>query len=253
MSNATVKSQSHVVHTEKVEPLTVLNAQGEIVNEAWMPDLSDDQLKELMRRMVLTRRSTNGQSACNAKARLGFYAPVSGQEATMIGSQYALKKDDFICPGYRDIPQIFWHGLPLYQAFLYSRGHQHGGQIPEDVNVLMPQIIIGAQIVAGGRRGDGLEEKRQEKCRDYLHRRRRFFPGRFLRRYELCRRVQVAGHFLVQNNGYAISTPRKQTDGGRDHRPESGSGRHSRVQVDGMDVLAVYQSGARCGGARPPR
>ena len=70
------------------------------------------------------------------QGRLGFYAPVSGQEASMIGSEYALNKEDFVCPGYRDMPQIVWHGLPLYQAFLYSRGHQHGGQIPEDVNVL---------------------------------------------------------------------------------------------------------------------
>lgn len=57
------------------------------------------------------------------------------------------EKEDFLCPGYRDIPQLVWHGLPLYQAFLYSRGHQHGGAIPDGVNVLMPQIIIGAQIL----------------------------------------------------------------------------------------------------------
>ena len=37
--------------------------------------------------------------------------------------------------------------LPLYQAFLWSRGHFEGGQIPEGVNVAIPQIIIGAQYV----------------------------------------------------------------------------------------------------------
>ena len=41
------------------ETLQILNENGEVVNEAAMPELSDDQLKELMRRMVYTRiRST---------------------------------------------------------------------------------------------------------------------------------------------------------------------------------------------------
>ncbi|TKI94709.1 pyruvate dehydrogenase (acetyl-transferring) E1 component subunit alpha, partial [Bacillus cereus] len=37
------------------ETLQILNENGEVVNEAAMPELSDDQLKELMRRMVYTR------------------------------------------------------------------------------------------------------------------------------------------------------------------------------------------------------
>lgn len=37
------------------ETLQILNEKGEVVNEAAMPELSDDQLKELMRRMVYTR------------------------------------------------------------------------------------------------------------------------------------------------------------------------------------------------------
>ncbi|MBJ8193680.1 pyruvate dehydrogenase (acetyl-transferring) E1 component subunit alpha, partial [Bacillus cereus] len=83
---------------------------------------------------VFTRTWDDRAVNLGRQGRLGFYAPVSGQEATMIGSEYALQKEDFIAPGYRDIPQIVWHGLPLYQAFLYSRGHQHGGQVPDGVN-----------------------------------------------------------------------------------------------------------------------
>lgn len=135
------------VQTEPVTPLSVLSLDGEVVNPDEMPELTDDQLKEIMYRMVFTRTWDDRAVNLGRQGRLGFYAPVSGQEAAMIGSEYALNKDDFICPGYRDIPQLVWHGLPLYQAFLYSRGHQHGGQIPEDVHVLMPQIIIGAQIL----------------------------------------------------------------------------------------------------------
>lgn len=91
------------------------------MNEAAMPDLSDEQLQELMRRMVYTRILDQRSISLNRQGRLGFYAPTAGQEASQIASQYALEKEDFILPGYRDVPQIVWHGLPLWQAFLFSR------------------------------------------------------------------------------------------------------------------------------------
>lgn len=116
----------------------LLEPDGSVIHESEMPKLNQSQLKELMRRMVFTRTWDQRAVTLGRQGLLGFYAPVSGQEASMIGSQFALHKEDFILPGYRDIPQILWHGLPLYQAILYSRDHQHGGQIPEDVHVLMP-------------------------------------------------------------------------------------------------------------------
>src|SRR6478736_4561526 len=132
---------------EQFETFQILNEEGKIVNEAAMPDLSDEQLQELMRRMVFTRILDQRSTALNRQGRLGFYAPTAGQEASQIASHFALEKEDFILPGYRDVPQIVWHGLPLYQAFLWSRGHFQGMQLPEGLNILPPQIIIGAQYV----------------------------------------------------------------------------------------------------------
>ena len=40
---------------EQFEMLQILNEEGKVVNEAAMPKLSDEQLQELMRRMVYTR------------------------------------------------------------------------------------------------------------------------------------------------------------------------------------------------------
>src|SRR6478736_862839 len=132
---------------EQFETFQILNEEGKIVNEAAMPDLSDEQLQEIMRRMVYTRIWDQRAISLNRQGRLGFYAPTAGQEASQLGSQFALEKDDFILPGYRDVPQLIWQGLPLYQAFLFSRGHYHGNQMPEGVHALSPQIIIGAQYV----------------------------------------------------------------------------------------------------------
>src|SRR5699024_8662491 len=131
----------------KFEMFQVLNEEGKIVNEEFEPDLSEEELKELMRRMVYTSVLDQRSIALNRQWRLGFYAPTAGQEAPQIASHFPLEKEDFILPGYRDVLQLIWHGLPHYQAFLFSKGHFHGNQMADDLNALSPQIIIGAQYV----------------------------------------------------------------------------------------------------------
>ena len=71
-----------------------------------------------MRRMVYTRILGPTFYFIKPSRKIGFYAPTAGQEASQIASQFALEKEDFILPGYRDVPQIVWHGLPLVSSFL---------------------------------------------------------------------------------------------------------------------------------------
>lgn len=86
------------VYTEDVEALSVLSPDGEIINKDKMPDLTDDQLKEIMYRMVFTRTWDDRAVNLGSQGRLGFYAPVSGQEATMIGSEFALGERRLLMP-----------------------------------------------------------------------------------------------------------------------------------------------------------
>src|SRR3954462_10569268 len=144
---------------EQFQTLQILNEEGQVVNQAAMPDLTDEQLQELMRRMVYTRILDQRSISLNRQGRLGFYAPTAGQEASQLASQFALEKEDFILPGYRDVPQIVWHGLPLWQAFLFSRGHFMGNQIPEGVNVFPPQIIIGAHFIQAAGVALGMQKR----------------------------------------------------------------------------------------------
>ena len=98
----------------------ILNEEGEVVNEDAMPELSDEQLQELMRRMVYTRILDQRSISLNRQGRLGFYAPTAGQEASQIASQFALEKEDLILPGYRDVPQIDLARTSAYIKHSYS-------------------------------------------------------------------------------------------------------------------------------------
>jgi pyruvate dehydrogenase E1 component alpha subunit len=232
----------HEVQVSQVTMLTIIDHNGEVVNESAMPKLSDEQLKELMRRMVFTRIWDQRSVSLGRQGRLGFYAPVSGQEASMIGSEFALEKEDFILPGYRDIPQIYWHGLPMYQAILYSRGHQHGGQIPEDVHVLMPQIIIGAQIVQAAGVAMGLKKSGRKNVAITYTGDGGSSQGDFYEGLNFAGAFKLPAIFVVQNNGYAISTPRERQTAAEVIAQKAVAAGIPGVQVDGMDVLAVYKA-----------
>jgi pyruvate dehydrogenase E1 component alpha subunit len=230
---------SHEVSSADVTPLQILSPEGEVVNSERMPKLSDDQLKEIMYRMVFTRTWDDRAINLGRQGRLGFYAPVSGQEATMVGSEYALTKEDFVCPGYRDMPQLVWHGLPLYQAFLYSRGHQHGGQIPEGVNVLMPQIIIGAQILHATGIAMGFKLKGEKRVAITYTGDGGSSEGDFYEGMNFAGSFKLPVIYFVQNNGYAITTPYAKQTAAQSIAHKSLAAGIRGLQIDGMDVLAV--------------
>ncbi|CAI6081445.1 pyruvate dehydrogenase (acetyl-transferring) E1 component subunit alpha [Cohnella sp. JJ-181] len=233
---------AHIVHSEDVTPLQVLSPEGEVVNAAAMPNLTDEQLKEVMYRMVFTRTWDDRAVNLGRQGRLGFYAPVSGQEGTMVGSEYALTKEDFICPGYRDMPQLVWHGLPLYQAFLYSRGHQHGGQIPEGVNVLMPQIIIGAQILHATGVAMGFKLKNEKRVAITYTGDGGSSEGDFYEGMNFAGSFNLPVIYFVQNNGYAITTPFAKQTAAQSIAHKALAAGIRGVKIDGMDVLAVISA-----------
>src|SRR5690625_3730556 len=225
---------------EQFPTFQILNEEGKVVNEDAMPDLSDEDLKELMRRMVYTRVLDQRSIALNRQGRLGFYAPTAGQEASQLGSQFALEKEDFILPGYRDIPQMIWHGLPLYQAFLFSRGHFHGNQMPEGVNALSPQIIIGAQYVQAAGVALGMKLRGKKSVAVTYTGDGGTSQGDFYEGINFAGAYQAPAIFFVQNNFFAISVPVELQTNAKTLAQKAVAAGIEGFQVDGMDPLAVY-------------
>lgn len=228
-------------YTKEFETVQILDQDGRVVNEDLMPDLSDEELQELMRRMVFTRVWDQRAINLNRQGRLGFYAPVAGQEASMLGSQFALEKEDYILPSYRDVPQIVWHGLPLYQAFLYSRGHQHGGQIPEGLNITMPQIIIGAQYVQTAGVAFGLKKRNKKNIAITYIGDGGTSQGDFYEGINFAGAYKAPAVFVIQNNRYAISVPRELQTAAETLAQKAVAAGIPGFVVDGMDALAMYK------------
>ncbi|PTJ92486.1 pyruvate dehydrogenase (acetyl-transferring) E1 component subunit alpha [Staphylococcus simulans] len=220
----------------------VLDENGKVVNEDLVPDLTDEELVELMERMVWTRVLDQRSVSLNRQGRLGFYAPTAGQEASQLASQYALEKEDWILPGYRDVPQIIWHGLPLTEAFLFSRGHFKGNQFPEGVNAFSPQIIIGAQYIQTAGVALGLKKRGKKAVAITYTGDGGSSQGDFYEGINFASAYKVPAIFVIQNNNYAISTPRSKQTAAITLAQKAIAVGIPGIQVDGMDPLAVYQA-----------
>lgn len=225
---------------DQFEMFQILNEEGEIVNKDANPNLSDEELVELMTRMVYTRILDQRSISLNRQGRLGFYAPTAGQEASQLASHFALEKEDFILPGYRDVPQMLFHGLPLSLAFLWSRGHYQGGFIPEGVNLFPPQIIIGAQYIQAAGIALGFQKRGTKAVAMTYTGDGGTSQGDFYEGLNFAGAYRSPAIFIVQNNQYAISTPRELQTAAKTLAQKGIAAGIPSILVDGMDPLAVY-------------
>ncbi|CAM4305077.1 pyruvate dehydrogenase (acetyl-transferring) E1 component subunit alpha [Erysipelothrix inopinata] len=226
---------------EKIyQPIQILDETGKVVDKDLLPDLSDEELVELFEKMLWSRALNDRSTTLARQGRLGFFAPTAGQEASQIASYFAFDKNDVLFPGYRDIPQLVQHGLPLHKAFLWSRGHVEGNNYPEDFHAMPPQIIIGAQIIQAAGAGVGIKKRGKQQVAFTYTGDGGSSQGDTYEGLNYAGAFKAPVVFYIQNNGYAISTPRHVQTAAPTLAQKAAAAGIPGIQVDGMDPLAVY-------------
>lgn len=223
----------------RFEQVRVLDAEGHLVGE--MPDLSDEKLVEMYRWMVFARLFDERAVRLQRQGRIGTYAPFSGQEGAQIGSIFAIERSDFVFPSYREMPALWVHGMPFTQSLLYTMGHVRGGYVPEHVNAFPPQIIIAGQTLhamGSAWASQYLNDGRVNLC--YLGD-GATSQGDFHEALNFAGVFKLPAVFFIQNNQWAISVPRSRQSASQTLAQKALAYGISGVQVDGNDVLAVYQ------------
>lgn len=231
---------------ETFPTLQILNPAGEIVDEAGLAraDLSSEDLVQIMQRMLLSRQLDIRSTKLAKQGRFGFFAPTAGQEASQMASSYAFNDNDWLMPGYRDIPQIIVKGWPIWKAILWSRGHVLGNVFTtadeQPVNAWMPQIIIGAQYVEAAGIGLGLKKRQKDAVAYAYTGDGGSSQGDFYEGVNFAGAYQANAVFFIQNNGYAISTPRGLQTAANHLAAKGWAAGVPSVVVDGNDPIAVY-------------
>ncbi len=225
--------------------VSVLDAAGALAPGAAAP-LGDADVLAALRLMKLSRAFDAKGASLQRQGRFGTFSQVGGQEASVVGSAWALDPArDWIVPQYRELPALLRHGYPLAHFIRYFQGNPAGGAIPAGVNMLPIQISIAAQLPHAVGLAWGL--KRQKKDAVVLV----YFgdgassEGDF---HEACNLAGLVGApvvFFLQNNGWAISTPRSKQSAGRTLAERAPAYGFPGTVVDGNDLFAVYAETAR--------
>jgi len=219
-----------------------LAPDGQAVLE--LPGWADDfnLLTRLYRQMVLTRLFDQKAVALQRTGRIGTYAPTLGQEAIGVAIGSLMHGEDVLVPYYRDTATQLMRGVRMEEILLYWGGDERGSDFvdpgaAEDFPICVPIAtqalhacgvatafkVRGEHRVAVTTCGDGATSK-----------------GDFLEALNVAGAWQLPVVFVVNNNQWAISVPRRIQCGAPTLAQKAvGAGIHGE-QVDGNDILAVY-------------
>ncbi len=219
----------------------MLDPAGQLLDGAEV-NLSDAQLVEAYRWMLLSRMLDERAVSLQRQGRLGTFSAVYGQEASVVGSSLTLDPArDWIVPQYREAPALLRHGYPLRSLLLYYIGHPRGALVPEPVRVLPIQISLAAQIPHAVGLALGLKLQRLDGVVMTYFGDGASSEGDFHEACNLAGITRAPVVLVLQNNGYAISTPRSRQTAADTFAARAEGYGFPGVVVDGNDLLAVHQ------------
>lgn len=208
---------------------------------AWAAD--HQLLIKLYRQMQLTRLFDLKVVALQRTGRIGTYAPNLGQEAIGVAIGSLMRPTDVLVPYYRDTAVQLMRGVRMEEILLYWGGDERGSAysnpaVAEDFPICVPIAtqalhacgvasafkIRGQQRVVVTTCGDGATSK-----------------GDFLEALNLAGAWQLPMVFVINNNQWAISVPRRLQCGAPTLAQKAIGAGFAGEQVDGNDVLAVYE------------
>lgn len=222
------------------EPHRVLAPDGTLLPGA-VPALSDVDTRAALELMLFSRAFDEKGFSLQRQGRFGTFSPVHGQEASVVGAAFALDPArDWIVPQYRELPALLRHGLPLESFLLTFVGDPRGGAIPEGVNLLPIQIGLAAQLPHAVGLAWGLSLRGEDSVVLAFVGDGASSEGDFHEALNLAGVLGASVVFLVQNNGWAISTPRSRQSAAATLASRAIGYGIPGLLVDGNDLLAVH-------------
>jgi len=210
--------------------------------------LSDEQLREFHRQMVVIRKIDLDAANLQRQGQLAMWIPSLGQEAAQVGSGFAAKPQDHIFPSYREHVVAKIRGVDPIRIIELLRGLSHGGWDPKDHNNFhLYTLVLGSQTLhaTGYAMGIQFDEATATGNPDSDEAVIVYFgdgstsQGDVSESLVFAASYQTPQVFFLQNNHWAISVPVSRQSRTPLYLRPSGFGIPG-VQIDGNDVLASY-------------
>jgi TPP-dependent pyruvate/acetoin dehydrogenase alpha subunit len=214
-------------------------------------DFPSERSLEAYRWMVLSRSTDERCLSLQRQGRIGFYAPLLGQEAAQVGCALALEPEDWAFPAYRELAVALARGVPLKSIMDQLMGDSadltKGRQMPNHFGFTAQRFVVGSspigtQITQAV--GTAMAAQRRKDPIVTVP----FFGDGATSSNDFHAALNFAGVFrtptifFCQNNQWAISLPREKQTRSKTLAEKAEAYGFSGIVVDGTDVKAVYRA-----------
>ena len=207
------------------------------------PQIPQEDLLKIYRFMALTRETDQKMLNLQRQGRIGTFAPVTGQEATMCAMAAAMGPKDWFVGTYRETGARLIRGDTIDRQLLYYAGFEEGSTVAAEKRIFPIQIVLGSQVPHAVGIAYAMKYRGEKDAAVLTS-----FGDGASSEGDVYEAMNFAGVwnvpvvFVCINNGWAISTPRKiQTAAGTFAQKAIAAG-FEGVQIDGNDALVVYQT-----------
>jgi TPP-dependent pyruvate/acetoin dehydrogenase alpha subunit len=220
-----------------------------------MPDLTREQRLEIYRYLRLNRGAEDRLVNLYRQGKVlgGLYRSL-GQEATSVGSAYALEKGDILGPLIRNLGSVFVMGYSprdVFTQYMARATSPSGGRdsnlhfgTPER-GIVSPISMLGALVaVMAGVALSARIQKRKIVALTYIGD-GGMSTGAFHEGFNFAAVQKLPLVVVAENNGWAYSTPLRKQTAARSLAEKARAYGVPGESVDGNDVLAVYEATRR--------
>lgn len=230
------------IEVQNVSYLQVLDKNGNVDEEQFPKELSEDNIKELYHLMKLLRVFDEKLFNLQRSGKIGTYAQTKGQEASEIGSGYVLEQNDWFVPSFRELGVYLCRGIDRGKLVQVWNGDTRALANPKHSHDLPVSIPIASQIPhAVGLAWASKIQKNQEVTIVYFGE-GATSEGDFHEALNFASTLQLPIVFFCQKNGWAISTPTSKEMNSKTIAQKASGYDIPGIQIDGNDVLGVYKA-----------
>ena len=223
----------------KMEYLSILDEKGNL-DKTLEPDITEDLLFKLYRAMLLGRRFDERMLSLQRQGRIGTFAPITGQEASQVGSVAALRSSDWMVPSFRETAAQIWRGTPMESVILYFGGYNEGGRIEDNNKDLPISVPVASQILHAVGLGWAINYRKTDEVVMTFFGDGATSEGDFHEGLNFSGVYQTPVIFVCQNNQWAISIPLSKQTHSETLAQKALAYGIPGIRVDGNDILAVY-------------
>ncbi len=220
----------------------ILDNEGVVINDKWLPDISDEKLIKAYKDMLFSRVADLQVVSYQRQGRIYTYPPNYGQEAIAGAVGSLIEDKDWLVPAFREMGAMLAKGVTLKELFLYYMGYEDGSKFQKAKFTMPISVPIASQMLHAVGIGYAIKMNKEDKVVFSFVGDGGTSEGDFHEAVNFAGVWKVPVIFIIQNNQYGISTPTRLQTASDSLAVKSIAYGVKGIQVDGNDFLAMYKA-----------